>query len=86
MPTPDNESSERSGINWLAVARTLLFQVIVLLALAGAFVGYVNWSSDVAFEEFVTATTPAPQDSKFHLQAATPVHAVKGQAACARKD
>lgn len=85
MPT-DHESSERSGINWPAVARTLLFQIIVLLALAGAFIGYVNWSSDVAFEEFVTATKPAPQDSKFHLQAATSVYAVKGQAACVRKD
>ena len=84
MPTPDNESSERSGINWLAVARTLLLQVIVLLALTVAFVGYVNWSSDVAFEEFVTATTPAPQ--KFRLQAATPVNAVKGQAPCVHKD
>jgi hypothetical protein len=85
VPTPDNESSDRRGINWPAVLKTLLFQVLVLLALAGAFVGYIEWSSDAAFEEFVAASKPAVKDPKFHLQSATPVMTVKGQAPCAPK-
>jgi hypothetical protein len=85
VPTPDNESSDRRGINWAAVLKTLLFQVLVLLALAGAFVGYIEWSSDAAFEEFVAASKPAVQDPKFRLQSATPVMTVKGKAPCAPK-
>jgi hypothetical protein len=85
VPAPDHESSQTSGINWPAVARILLFQVIVLLALAGAFVGYVSWSSDAAFEEFVAASKSAGPDSRLHPQSATPVMTVKGQASCPRK-
>ena len=85
MPTPDNESLDRRGVNWAAVLKTLLFQVLVLLALAGAFVGYIEWSSNAAFDEFVAASKPAAQDPKFHLQSATPVMTVKGKADCAPK-
>jgi hypothetical protein len=35
------------GIDWLAILRTLLVQIIVLLALAGAVLGYLSWSSAV---------------------------------------
>ena len=86
MPSPDRESSERSGIDWLlAVVRTLFFQILVLLALAGALVGYINWSSDAAFEEFLAASKPAAPDSNFNPQSATPVQAVKRQVPCLRK-
>jgi len=86
VPTPDHASSDRQGINWPAVLKTLLFQVFVLLALVGALVGYIEWSSGAAFEEFVAASKPAVQDPKFHLQSATPVRAVKGEATCAPKN
>jgi hypothetical protein len=85
MPSPDNQSSANRGIDWKAVARTFLFQVLVLLALAVAFVGYINWSSDAAFEEFVAASKPAAPDSNSHLPSATPVMTVKGKAPCPRK-
>src|ERR1700740_3637256 len=49
-----NQSSQR-GIDWLAIVRILLMQVLVLAALSAAFVGYVNWSSDRAWEEFIAA-------------------------------
>jgi hypothetical protein len=86
VPTPDHASSDRRGINWAAVVKTLLFQVFVLLALVGALVVYIEWSSDAALEAFVAASKPAVQDPKFHLQSATPVRAVKGEATCAPKD
>ena len=36
--------------------RTLLFQVLVLLALAVAFAGYVEWSSEATWAEFIAAS------------------------------
>ena len=85
MPTSDNDSPDNRGIDWMAVARTLLVQILVLIALAGAFIGYINWSSDAAFEEFVAASKPAAPDSNFNPQSATPVQAVKRQVPCLRK-
>ena len=50
MPSPGNQSPENPGINWLAVVRILLVQVLVLLALSGAIIGYLDWSSDAAWD------------------------------------
>ena len=84
MPTPDQDNREHRGIDWLAVARTFLLQVVALAVLAVALVSYIQWSSDVAFEEFVATTSTAP-DLQPQLAAATPVHAAKGGVLCARK-
>ena len=46
-------------IDWLGIVRILLVQVLVLLALAGAVVWYVNWSSEAAWQEFIGANKPA---------------------------
>jgi hypothetical protein len=72
-------------IDRLGIARILLVQVMVLLALAGAVVRYLNWSSDVAWKEFISANPPALAGTSYHLQSQTPVQTVKGKAACARK-
>jgi hypothetical protein len=85
VPTSDNDSPDNRGIDWMAVARTLLVQILVLIALAGAFIGYINWSSDAAFEEFVAASKPAVADPTPRLQSATQVLTVKGKAPCAPK-
>ena len=37
MPSPGDPNPEHRGIDWAAIFRTLLVQVVVLLALAGAF-------------------------------------------------
>ena len=55
MPSTDNQSKMNRTIDRLGIARILLVQVMVLLALAGAVVRYVNWSSDVAWQEFISA-------------------------------
>jgi hypothetical protein len=86
VPLPDHQSPEHRGIDWAAVGRTLLMQVLVLLALAGAFIGYVNWSSEQALWEFIDASEaqlPSPHRAS---ESAAPVQAVKGQAFCRRKD
>ena len=82
MPLPDQQNPENRGIDWLAVARTLLVQVAVLLALAGAFIGYVNWSSEQAVWEFINAGEPALPASHRTSESAAAVRAVKGQAFC----
>ncbi len=40
---------------WLSYARILLIQIVVLVALSGAVVAYLNWSSAQSFAEFVSA-------------------------------
>lgn len=85
MPSLGNQNQANRGINWPAIARTLLVQVLVLLALSGAVIGYLNWSSDSAWDEFIDASAPSVPDPTHHAQSSTPVQAVKGQTACYRK-
>jgi hypothetical protein len=51
-----SQRPEHRGIDRLAIARTLIVQVLVLLALSGAFVRYVDWSSAKALADFSAAT------------------------------
>ena len=48
MSSTGHQSNTRS-IDWLRIVRILLVQVLVLVALAGAVVWYVNWSSEAAW-------------------------------------
>jgi hypothetical protein len=81
VPSLRNQGPEKRGIDWPAIVRTLLIQVLVLLALSAAFIRYVNWSSDQAWAEFSAASkSPAPA-AKLQPQSATPVQA----ALCIRK-
>ncbi len=86
MQLSDQQNPENRGINWRAIARILLFQVLVLLALAAGFIGYVNWSSEQAVWEFINASEPWLPDSQRASKSAASVQAVKGQAFCRRKD
>ena len=84
MPSPVNQRPETTrGFDWPAIVRTLLAQVLILLALSGAFVGYVNWSSAKAFAEFTSATGSSAPDAK--RPALSPRHADKGPMLCSRR-
>jgi hypothetical protein len=83
---PDHQNPTNRGVDWPAVVRTLLVQVLVLLALTGAFIGYVNWSSEQAVWELMNAGEPALQEPHRASEVAAPVQAVKDQALCRRKD
>jgi hypothetical protein len=85
VPSLGNPRQANRGINWPAIARTLLVQVLVLLALSGAAMVYLNWSSDAAWQEFIEASTPSVSDPNHHAQSSTPVLKVKGQMVCPRK-
>ena len=89
MPSMEHQSRISRTIDRLGIVRILLVQVMVLLALAGAVVRYVNWSSEVAWQEFLSATAPtlagASGQPKSQLQPQTPLQTVKSKAACAKK-
>lgn len=41
---------------WSSIAWIVALEVVLLLAFAGAVVAYINWSSEVAFAEFLAAS------------------------------
>jgi hypothetical protein len=73
------------NIDWLGIVRTLLVQVLVLLALAGAGVWYLNWSSDVALHEFIGTNQPPVARSNHQPLSPVPVQTVKSKAVCTKK-
>ena len=85
MSPLDNQSQDNRGIHWPGIVGTLLVQVVVLLALSAAVIGYLNWSSEAAWQEFTAASKASVPDQKDHPQLSTPVQTVKGQAPCNRK-
>jgi hypothetical protein len=84
MPSSDDQHPQTSSIKWLAVMRTLLFQVFVLLALAVAFAGYVEWSSETTWAEFIAASSPSARESGQPPQS-SPVQTAKDQKLCKQK-
>jgi len=78
MPSPaDPSPAPRHGF-WPSIVRILLVEILILLALSGAVVGYLNWSSEAAWAEFLAA-------SKLQAPASNaPLHAVKGHTPCDR--
>jgi len=85
MPSRDQQSEMNRGIDWPGIVRTLFVQIIVLLALAGAVVGYLGWSSDVAVSEFMAASQSSVHGPEHHPPSSAPIQTVRGQAHCDRK-
>ena len=89
MPSMDDQSRLKRTIDRLGIVRILLVQAMVLLALAGAVVRYVDWSSEVALNEFLSANRPAlagaSSRSQSMPQLQAPVQTAKDKAACIKK-
>jgi len=82
--TTDQVQDDRTSAR-LAIARTLLLQVLVLVAVSGLVIGYLKWSSDAAWKEFLDAgKSPAP-NAQHHSQASTPLLTVHAPAICTRR-
>jgi len=62
MPSFNSQRQSTRGISWSGIIRTLLVQILVLLALGFAVVRYLEWSSDVNQAEFTSATNPSAPD------------------------
>jgi hypothetical protein len=85
MPLLRSQSPENRGIDWLGIVRTMLVQVLVLLALSGAVVGYLKWSSDAAWREFNAASKASALEPKQYQHSAVPMQTVGGQTICSRR-
>jgi hypothetical protein len=81
MPLRGNHRPQSRGIDWLAIARTVLIQVLVLLALTAAVVRYLNWSSDTNWAEFLAAGEPSAAAAGHQPQPA-PAPTVKSKMPC----
>ena len=69
------------GIRWRGIATTVVVELLVLLALV---VRYVEWSSDTAHAEFMSATKPSASDPNYSREFSAPVRALKVRAGCDR--
>jgi len=79
MPSSAQQSPAHVSRSWPAIIWIVLAEILVLVALSAAIVGYVNWSSEAAWAEFKAASKlPAPESS-------SPVKTVKAHAPCNRK-
>jgi hypothetical protein len=85
VPSPVNQIPRHRVADWLAIARTLLVEVLVLLALSVALIGYLRWSSDTSWAEFSSAGKSPVADAKQQPVSSTPVQTAKGQGSCPRK-
>ena len=77
MPLFISQNQNVRGIRWRGIAATVVVELLVLLALGAAVVRYVEWSSDAALAEFMSATETSALDS-------TPVQSLKGRTGCDR--
>jgi uncharacterized iron-regulated membrane protein len=62
MVALNSEGKRQRGTRWPAVVGVLLAQILILLALAGLAVRYIEWSSDANQAEFISAMKPSVSD------------------------
>jgi hypothetical protein len=55
VPPPANHRAASRRSFWASIARIFAVEILVLLALSAAAVTYVNWSSQLAWAEFLAA-------------------------------
>jgi hypothetical protein len=86
MPSFNSQHQNDRGIRWRGIAATVVVELFVLLALTFAVVRYVEWSSDAAQAEFMSAAKPSASDPNYSGEFSTPVRALKVRADCDGKD
>ncbi len=74
-----------SQIHWRGIGTTVVVELLVLLALVFAVVRYVEWSSDAAQAEFMSATKPTASDPNHSGEFSTASQPLKGRTGCPRK-
>jgi hypothetical protein len=52
--------------SWPSIVRIIVLEILLLFALAGAVVYYLNWSSEAALSEFMATGNPPLQAAKDH--------------------
>jgi hypothetical protein len=72
-------------MDWRGIGRTVVVELLVLFALGFAVVRYVEWSSDVAYAEFMNATKPSASEPNHSGEFSTATRPVKVRNACPGK-
>jgi hypothetical protein len=85
VPSIGNHRRMKRDIGWLGIVRTVLVQVLVLLALAGVVVWYLDWSSEAAWNDFIGAGKFPVSSPDRQPQSSAPVQIIKAKAACVRR-
>ena len=85
MPLFISQNQTVRGIRWRGIAGTVVVELLVLVAVGAAVVRYVEWSSDAALAEFMSATEPSASVASHSGEFSTPVQALKVRADCDRK-
>jgi hypothetical protein len=85
MPSSDKATQKKHGIDWPGIVKILAIQFAVLLAVSGAVIFYLDWSSDAALAEFMAATKSSASGSNHPWQPSTAIQPVKGKTTCSRK-
>jgi len=75
----------KSQIRWRGIATTVVVELLILFALVFAVVRYVEWSSDAALAQFMSAAKPLAPDPVHPGEFSTPIQPLKGRAGCDRK-
>ena len=61
-------SASYAGIDWTGLFKMLVLQVAVLLVLAAAAITYLNWTSDTALVELMSASEPSRPEASLLAQ------------------
>lgn len=73
-----------SQIHWQGIGATVAVVPLTLFVLAFAVVGYVEWSSNVAVAEFMSAIEASASDPNHSNESPTAIQSLKGQTGCPR--
>jgi hypothetical protein len=73
-----------SQIHWQGIGTTVAVVLLTLLALAFAAVSYVEWSSNTAVAEFMSAAESSASDPNHSNESPAPIQSLKGRTDCPR--
>ena len=71
-----------SQIHWQGIGTTLAVVLLTLFALAFAVVGYVEWSSNAAVAEFMSASEASASGPNHSNESPAPIQSLKGRTGC----
>ena len=75
-----------SQFSWRGIGTTTVVELLILFAFAFAVFGYVQWSSDAAVAEFMSAAKsaakPSVSDTDHSDEFSTPAQSLKGRTGC----
>lgn len=85
MPPFDHASRNHSGDYWSELTGILSIQLVVLFLLSVATIVYLNWSSNVAVNEFMASGKPSVSEPSGLPQSSDPLQQAKSRTGCPRR-